>query len=629
MITYRKVKGFKFASAIILCIFCVLPVNLNADPEQPETYTIIKTSDINGRLQVRIDLPENMERVSVCEYFKIKILERPANNQLNSGSNTVCSTRFLLGNTLFSEAQVKKGFLYEVIVNHPVKIAEDQIKTYIIREISSEPFSFSLDQNISSLSFSLPDGIRLKKISGSMLLIENASCALLNNTINLAPLSEQVVIQYDPFLHHVCLSFSQGLASWNILENSLSKNIPNTSSVIYAYKKQGNTIAIKHTGFLNSQITVNGNYLNVKFPGAFVKLNNQVNLYKDEFIRAIIWEQDNQNVNLTVCCNQEIEPSKEKSLMQKDHEFSLCLQKKTQIVEKKIAAKEKEKETRLCYEPYISWGKKGFKKEEMYNPGDVAIDKYGFVYVADTFNHQIKKFKLHYSLEKVFGRHGKQPGQFIKPCSIAVGPDNLIYVADMMNNRIQVFDSNGKFVRTWGSYGKEYGQLANPLAVEVDNNGIVYVADMNNRITSFTSDGTVIDVFGKGGADKGEFSYPAALVYDNETGFLYVADKNNNRIQAFYKRKIKKIFKIIEGLPGGLSSPSGIEIYGKNLFIADSGNSRLVVLDKINGSLTGTCGKKGDKPGEFSGMRGIAAMDNNLIFIIDRYNNRLQVLKRK
>ncbi|MCG2757783.1 MAG: NHL repeat-containing protein [Desulfobacteraceae bacterium] len=591
------------------------------------TYKTIKTPVFDGRLQVRIDLPEDIERAAVFNDFKIEIFERPVNNQSNSIYNTVCSTPFLLGNTLFLEAQVKKGFLYEVIVNLPQRIAEDQIKTYIIREISSEPFFFSLDKNISSLSFNLPDGLRFNKISDSMLLIEDASCALLNNTINLAPLSEQVIIQYDPFLHHVCLGFSEGLASWNILENSLSKNIPNTLSVIYEYKKQGNTIAIKHAGPLSPQVTVNGNYLNVKFLGAFVKLNNQVNFYEDEFIRAIIWEQDNQNVNLTVCCNQEIEPLKEKLLMQKDQEFSLHLQKR--IVEKKVATKEKEKQTRLFYEPYIAWGKKGFEEEEMYNPGDVAIDKNGFVYVADTFNHQIKKFKLHYSLEKVFGRHGEQPGQFVKPCSIAVGPDDFIYVADMMNNRIQVFDSNGKFVKTWGSYGKEYGQLANPLAIDVDNNRIVYVADMNNRITSFTSDGKVIDVFGKGGVNIGEFSYPSALVYDNETGFLYIADTNNNRIQVLYKRETIKIFKIIEGLPDGLSSPSGIEIYGKNLYIADTGNNRLVVLDKTNGSLTGTCGKKGSSPGEFSGMQGIAALDNNLIFIIDRYNNRLQVLKRK
>ena len=265
----------------------------------------------------------------------------------------------------------------------------------------------------------------------------------------------------------------------------------------------------------------------------------------------------------------------------------------------------------------------------MYNPGDVAIDKYGFVYVADTFNHQIKKFKLHYSLDKVFGRHGRQPGQFIKPCSIAVGPDNLIYVADMMNNRIQVFDINGNFVRTWGSYGKEYGLLANPLAIEVDKNGIVYVADMNNRITLFNSNGEFIDVFGRGGSKKGEFRSPSALAYDNETDFLYIADQNNNRIQALYKRKIKKIFKTTKDLPGGLSSPSGIDIRGKNLYIADSGNSRLVILDKLTGNLRGLYGKKGSNPGEFSGIRGISAMDNSLVFIIDRYNNRLQVLKRK
>ena len=337
---------FKFILIIALYIFLAFPVTLNALEKQSEIsaeenvknatdfslkikrWTRVETPQINGRLQVRINLPQNIDRAFIIKNIKIIIKELPINNRVNSCYKTVPPVQFILDHTLFSEAQVKKGFLYEIVVNHSVKMAEDQIKTYIIREISSEPFSFSLDKNISSLLFSLPDGIRLKKISGSMLLIENASCALLNNTINLAPLSEQVIIQYNPFMHHVYLSFSQGLASWNIFENSLSKNIPNTSSVIYAYKKEGNTIAIKHTGFLNPQTTVNGNYLNLKFPGASVKLNNQVNFYEGEFIRVVIWEQDNQNVNLTVCCNQEIEPLKEKSLMQKDHEFrSICNKK--------------------------------------------------------------------------------------------------------------------------------------------------------------------------------------------------------------------------------------------------------------------------------------------------------------
>ena len=564
---------FKFILIITLYIFLAFFGSLNALAEQPEISTkknvknmtdslvkiknrlTVRTSEIDGRLQVRVGLPENMDRAFVVKNFKIIIKTFPINDSANSDYNTVPSAPFILGNTLFSEAQVKKGFLYEVIVNYPVEIDKNLIETCIIREISSDPFRFSKDKNVGKIFFNLPDGIRFKQISDRELLIENVSCALLSNIIKPYPLSEQVVLQYDPFQHSIYLRFSKGLASWDISENSLCKVLPNIADIISLYKKEG-----------NNSITI-----------------------KDV-------EKDAGHLDPV-------------------------------IAKKKIL--QKQKENKIFYEPYISWGKKGFTKDKLYNPGDVAIDKYGFVYVVDTFNHQIKKFKLHYSLDKVFGRHGKQPGQFIKPCSIAIGPEELIYVADMMNNRIQVFDINGKFVRTWGSYGKENGQLANPLAIEVNKNGTVYVADMNNRITLFNSSGKYIDVFGRGGSKKGEFRCPSALAHDNETGFLYIADQNNNRIQALYKSKIKKIFKTIKGLSGGLFSPTGVDICGKNLYIADSGNSRLVVLDKLTGKLRGVYGKKGSEAGEFSGMRGIAAMNNSLVFIIDRYNNRLQVLKRK
>ncbi len=561
---------FKFILIITLYIFLAFFGSLNALAEQPEISTkknventtdslvkiknwlTVKTPKIDGRLQVRIDLPENIYRAFILKNIKIIIRELPINNRANSDYDTIFSVPFILNHTLFAETQVKKDFLYEVTVKHSVEIDDNLIKIFVLSEIPSEPFLFLMDENSARICFTLPDGARFKQISAVDLLIEKVSCAFLSNIIKPYPLSKQeVILRYDPFQHSVYLHFSEKLASWDISENSLCKVLPNITDIISLYKKKG-----------NNSITI----------------------------------KDAENLDPV-------------------------------IAKKKILPQQKENDT--FYEPYISWGGKGFTKDKLYNPGDVAIDKYGFVYVADTFNHQIKKFKLNYSLDKVFGKHGKQPGQFIKPCSIAIGPEGLIYVADMMNNRIQCFDVNGKFVRTWGSYGKEYGKLANPMAIEVDKNGIVYVADMNNRITLFNSSGKCINVFGRGGSQKGEFRGPSALAHDNETGFLYIADQNNNRIQALYKSKIKKIFKTIKGLPGGLSSPSGVDICGENLYIADSGNSRLVVLDKLTGKLIGVYGKKGNEAGEFSGMQGIAAMNNSLIFIIDRYNNRLQVLKKK
>jgi len=288
--------------------------------------------------------------------------------------------------------------------------------------------------------------------------------------------------------------------------------------------------------------------------------------------------------------------------------------------------KDKKNENGYCF--YGDYGIKGFKEGELYNPSDISIGPKGFIYVVDTFNHQIKKYRIKLELDSVIGSQGKNPGKFYKPSSIALDSDGNIYVADMLNNRIQVFDSNQKLVRVWGVYGRGKGQLANPLAVAVDSNNHVYVADMNHRITIFDKKGEFISIWGKGGTRKGEFSFPSALCIDEETGILYVGDHNNNRIQMLNQGVTIKIFKEIKGLPGKTFSPSGVTINGQNLFISDSANHRLIVLNKMTGRLINWYGKEGRGPGEFSEPRGIAFIKDNFLLVVDRYNSRIQIFKK-
>jgi DNA-binding beta-propeller fold protein YncE len=62
-----------------------------------------------------------------------------------------------------------------------------------------------------------------------------------------------------------------------------------------------------------------------------------------------------------------------------------------------------------------------------------------------------------------------------------------MYVSDTNNDRIQKFDSNGNFITTWGRYGTGNGQFFNPNGITVDtSSGYVYVADtLNHRIQVF------------------------------------------------------------------------------------------------------------------------------------------------
>jgi DNA-binding beta-propeller fold protein YncE len=92
---------------------------------------------------------------------------------------------------------------------------------------------------------------------------------------------------------------------------------------------------------------------------------------------------------------------------------------------------------------------------------------------------------------------------------------------------------NYTYVAKWGSNGSADGQLYNPYGVAVDSSGYVYVADTyNNRVQKFDSNGTYITKWGSNGSADGQFYYPYDVAVDS-SGYVYVADSYNNRIQKF------------------------------------------------------------------------------------------------
>ena len=69
--------------------------------------------------------------------------------------------------------------------------------------------------------------------------------------------------------------------------------------------------------------------------------------------------------------------------------------------------------------------------------------------------------------------------------------------------------------------------------VAVDSSGYVYVPDQgNNRIQKFTADGTFITLWGSKGSGNGQFNGPRGVAIDS-SGNVYVSDFGNNLIQKF------------------------------------------------------------------------------------------------
>jgi len=89
------------------------------------------------------------------------------------------------------------------------------------------------------------------------------------------------------------------------------------------------------------------------------------------------------------------------------------------------------------------------------------------------------------------GQYGEDPQHFHQPTDVVITPKGDIFVTDGYgNSRVVHFDAQGRFVRAWGKLGVGPGEFSLPHAIDVDSQGRLYVADRNNvRIQVFDQEG--------------------------------------------------------------------------------------------------------------------------------------------
>ncbi|WP_455388245.1 6-bladed beta-propeller [Petrachloros mirabilis] len=182
-----------------------------------------------------------------------------------------------------------------------------------------------------------------------------------------------------------------------------------------------------------------------------------------------------------------------------------------------------------------AWGKFGFawRGAELGKfdvPWGLATDQEGNLYVSDTSNARIQKFKSDGTPLLKWGRDGSFDGAFFFPRGVAVDFVGNIYVADESNNRVQKFDARGSFLTKWGREGAGPGQFKSPWGLACDALGNVYVVDTgNHRIQKFDGNGTFLCSWGNRGRTEGQLNFPYGIAVDKE-GCVYVVDSGNNRI---------------------------------------------------------------------------------------------------
>lgn len=158
----------------------------------------------------------------------------------------------------------------------------------------------------------------------------------------------------------------------------------------------------------------------------------------------------------------------------------------------------------------------------------------GRLYLPEVGNQRVDVFGLDGKFQFSFGGPGTGEGQFNKPESAKVNSEGKIFVADLKNDRIQVFDKDGKFLFTFGTSGAEPGQLKAPAGIAFDKNDNVFVTEIgNDRISVFDKNGTFLTTFGTGGTGDGQFENLHGIAIDPQTGWIYVCDSGNKRVQVF------------------------------------------------------------------------------------------------
>jgi hypothetical protein len=136
-----------------------------------------------------------------------------------------------------------------------------------------------------------------------------------------------------------------------------------------------------------------------------------------------------------------------------------------------------------------SWGK------GMYTmPHAIRIDPQGNVWTTDAASSMVYKFSPE-GKELMRIEVGGQPtpcsGGFCSTTDIAFAPGGNLFIADGYRNaRVLEYSPDGKKLREWGSAGTGPGQFRLPHSIQIDEHGVVYVADRENgRIQRFDRGG--------------------------------------------------------------------------------------------------------------------------------------------
>jgi len=132
------------------------------------------------------------------------------------------------------------------------------------------------------------------------------------------------------------------------------------------------------------------------------------------------------------------------------------------------------------------------------NAHHLKIDHAGHIWISDIGFHVVRKFAPEGKLLLTLGtpgQSGEDQKRLNRPTDMAIAPNGDIFVSDGYGNaRVVHFDAAGKFVKAWGTLGVGPENFSIPHGIDIDSKGRLYVADRNNvRVQVFNQKGKLLN----------------------------------------------------------------------------------------------------------------------------------------
>ena len=164
----------------------------------------------------------------------------------------------------------------------------------------------------------------------------------------------------------------------------------------------------------------------------------------------------------------------------------------------------------------------------------VAVDSKDRVYVFNRGEHPMMVFDRDGKFLRSWGE-----GVFHRAHGLHIGADESLYCTDDGDHSVRKCTLEGKVLLTIGIPGKPAPYMSGEpfhrcTHTALSPRGDIYISDGygNSRVHKYSPDGKPIKAWGQSGTGPGEFNIPHNLCCDQE-GWVYVADRENHRVQVF------------------------------------------------------------------------------------------------